>query len=97
MAKRKSARVSISPIHPSLHFVLFLVLALVLVVVVALVMREASKATRASLVCGTPAEDPAKVIENLSIQCKYGIRLEKDANDCYVWSCRPASETPQGQ
>ena len=77
-----------SPIHPSLHFVLFLILALILVVVVAVVMQQTSKQTRASLLCPAQPTDPAKWIEELSSKCKYGVQLVKDNNGCSVWTCK---------
>ena len=89
MAKRSSSRgASISPIHPSMHFILFLAMALILVVVVAVVMQKVSVQTRASLVCPQANLDPVKLVENMSAQCPTGVEYVSDANGCGTWVCK---------
>jgi len=90
MAKRNHRSSNISPINPSLHFLLFLVMALILIVVVANVMTEVSKNTRAAIVCPQNNQDQVAVIENLSRNCKYGVSYTTDGNNCKTWVCKPA-------
>ncbi|HCM37941.1 MAG: hypothetical protein UV61_C0003G0066 [Candidatus Gottesmanbacteria bacterium GW2011_GWB1_43_11] len=91
MPRRKSRSSSnsfISPINPSLHFVIFLILALVLVVVVAAAMQKTSTDTRALLVCPQQSTDQVRLVEELSKRCPYGVQFVKDQNNCGVWVCR---------
>lgn len=91
MKRKKSARVSIaniSPINPSVHFVLFLILALVLVVIVGYVMQQTAIATRARLLCPQSQTDPKDLISELSRRCADGVEYVTDSNGCNVWVCR---------
>lgn len=90
MTKKRSSSKALSPIHPSLHFVLFLVLAFVLVMVVAFVMQQTAKTTRANLFCPQPQANQANIIEELSKRCPQGVKYVKDANKCNVWVCKEA-------
>lgn len=86
--KRSFSRKSLSPLHPYLHYILFLVMALILVVVVAVVLQQTSSATRAKLVCPNSTTDPVKTVEELSARCPNGVEYTKDANGCGVWVCK---------
>lgn len=91
MAKKKyrSSVNYISPIHPSLHFLIFLVLAFILVVVVAVFMRATAVQTRARLLCPQTALDEREVVQDLSRRCgSSGIQYAKDANGCGMWICK---------
>lgn len=90
MAKRKSTSSGISPVNPSLHYILLLVLALFLVVIVAVVMQKTAVDTRARLVCPN-MNDSSQSLQNARNQCVYGVKLSKDANGCNVWICKDAS------
>lgn len=92
MAKRKLKNSSISPVDPSLHYILLLVLALFLVVVVAVVMQKTAVDTRARLVCPN-MNDSSLSLQNARNQCVYGMKLSKDENGCSVWTCTESSET----
>lgn len=92
MTKKRSARsFSYSPIHPSLHFVLFLVLAFILVMFVAVVMQQTSTAARARLMC-PKSNNTTNSIAELSKRCADGVEYTKDANGCSVWVCKLTSE-----
>lgn len=95
MASRKTKRsggksfLGVSPLDPSIHFVLFLVIAFILVVVVAVVMRATAESTRAALMCpNMRANNSAASIEALSRQCPEGVQYVKDKNGCKVWVCK---------
>lgn len=91
MAKRRYGRVNISPINPSIHFILFLCLALVLVVIVTVIMKQTGESAKATLMCPNQAKTEAEqvnLIKNLSLRCKYGVEYFRDANGCYTWDCK---------
>jgi hypothetical protein len=91
MAKRKKSRSSsldLSPIHPKLHYVLFLALALILVIAVAYVLQLTAADTRARFACPQYSSDPVKQVEEMSRRCPYGVQYVQDANKCRVWVCR---------
>ena len=94
MKRKRSAShrstMSMSPIHPSMHFVLFLVLALVLVVFVGYIMQQTAISTRARVMCPQSQIDPKDLISQLSRTCAYGVEYVTDSNGCAVWVCRKA-------
>lgn len=77
-----------SPLHPALHYAVFLVLALILVVVVAVILQRTASDTRARLVCPQVATDPVQLVEELSRRCPAGVEYVTDQNGCDVWVCR---------
>lgn len=85
---RRKSTASISPIHPALHYILFLVLALILVLIVGFMMQKTARDTRARLVCPQINEDPVKLVEELSRRCPDGVVRTRDANGCTVWVCK---------
>lgn len=89
MVRRHARRhASISPIHPSLHFVLFLILALLLIVVVTAVMRQTAVDTRARLLCPQRPVNLRELIPNLVKQCPAGVEYATDLNGCGTWVCK---------
>ncbi|RJR29770.1 hypothetical protein C4564_01665 [Candidatus Microgenomates bacterium] len=92
MAKKRHhfSPLALSPINPSLHFILFLAIAFVLVMIVAVVMQQTSARARANLFCPQSNVDQRALIENLSANCPYGVEYTKDANRCGVWVCKNA-------
>ncbi len=93
--KRRASAFSVSPLHPSVHFILFLVLAFVLVVVVGYVMQQTAKATRARLLCPQVATDQVRLVEELSHRCPTGVVYATDQNGCGVWVCKTPVASPK--
>jgi hypothetical protein len=89
MAKRTVHKFGVSPLNPSIHFVLFLLIAFLLVVFIAFVMKQTAASTRAIFAC--PLGDQANnvsLVQQLSRQCSAGVEYTKDANGCGIWVCK---------
>lgn len=87
-SRRSKRKYFISPINPSLHYIIFLVMAFILVVVVAQVTKQVSSAARARLLCPLSQSDQTQVVQELSSRCPVGIKYERDNNGCGIWVCK---------
>ena len=88
MAKRRShSRVRyLSPINPSIHFILFLILALFLVIIVAGIMQRTGQSIRASLIC--PKLNLTEKVSEVKLGCPdQKVTVTLDANRCPVVTC----------
>lgn len=86
MARRKSRSSFISPIDPSMHFVLFLIMALLLVVVVAAVMMQTGRNARALFIC--PQVTQGALADKVRACPKpYTVKMVLDDNRCPVPDC----------
>ncbi len=85
---KSSRALSVSPLNPAIHFILFLALAFVLVVIVSALMKQASDNARAALLCPQTAVNQTNVVEELSARCPNGVQFTKDNNGCGVWVCK---------
>ena len=94
MARKKSHKgsiASLSPINPSVHYLLFLILALLLVIVVAGIMQKTASDTRAWLMCPKIND-----VGDLARHCPEGVEYVKDENNCGVFVCKlPKTEKPK--
>lgn len=77
----------LSPINPSLHYILLLVMALFLVIVVAIMMQKTAVDTRAKLICPNMG-NTNQTLQVLKAQCPDGVEYTKDQNGCGTWICR---------
>ena len=84
MARRRNTFVS--PIDPSMHFILFLVMALLLIVVVAAVMMQTGKNARALFICPrvTQTQPTGKI---RTCPKPYSVKIIQDDNKCPLPQC----------
>lgn len=90
MAKKSahsSHRHLISPLHPSVHFLLFLVGGLMIIISVCFALRYSSW-KNATSACAQPQDNEVTVIENVSKNCSQGVEQKVDTKGCKVWSCK---------
>lgn len=90
MARRKTVRRgSLSPINPSINFVLFLILALFLVIIVAGLMQKTSQNVRAWLACPDNTNATKMFDKRIESQrsCPNTVKLMRDKDGCFTWQC----------
>jgi hypothetical protein len=86
MAKRKPRRHSsniITPINPSVHFLLFLIMALFLIIIVAGLMKQTGSDIRAKLFCPKTNFDVTAAYQ----ACGGKFKVIKDATGCPAYEC----------
>jgi hypothetical protein len=87
---RRHTFLAIDPLHPSIHFMMFLAIGLIIIVTVILAMRQANASAAARVMCPNAGADQVQLVQELSTRCSGGVDFKKDGNGCSVWSCRGA-------